>query len=769
MKIFTTAFFFITVLNLFAQQNIADVRKLPEGQIVTVTGIVTNGSELGIIRYLQDRTGGLAVYDYKLDNVKRGDSITVKGKIQSYNNLFEITNVSVFTLHSSNHKLPEPLVITIDEIGEDNEGQLVNIEKVEIENAGGTFSGNTNYTFTNGNKTGELRINSNSPAVGSIIPTGKVNLVAICSQYSFYPNDVQTGYQLLPRDMYDLTSVSSLNFTSPVQIDNITQNGFTLSWKTDSESTSIVKYGNSTDVNSWTESVEGTSVADGDEFYHEVHVTGIEPAAVIYAQAFSVSGSDTAFSTVNAFASQSESSGKIHVYFNTEIAPDDWSFLTLNTSDQRKSAPYFNGSEENDESYIGRAMADTLIAYINRAEESIDFCMYNLNNSGLSNVSDALNSAKQRGVNIRAITCGSTTHPGFQELDSEIQVLERPEVRDGGIMHNKFVIFDANSANPDKCWTLTGSTNISYNQVKTDANNMVFIQDQTLAKTFQIEFEEMWGSKTLQPNGLKAKFGPDKTDNTPHEFNIAGTRIECYFSPSDNTNLKIIQAINTSDNDLEVETMLITRTDLANAIIDAKVRGVNTQVVTNYSGDNTDAVNDILQENLSAGKFVFDDSAPGILHHKVAIIDARLSISDPQVITGSHNWSYSADTRNDENTLIIHDTEIANKFLQQFAFRFAENGGNLHVKAENTRIGLLNIYPNPCTQDNISIEISDREIEEVRITNILGKEVLVHNFQFPANKKQVQLNDVPNGIYLMMIKTNDDQPLLKKIIIAKEI
>ncbi len=45
---------FISTVN-FAQ-DIATVRSQPLGSIVTVTGIVTNGSELGIIKYLEDAT-----------------------------------------------------------------------------------------------------------------------------------------------------------------------------------------------------------------------------------------------------------------------------------------------------------------------------------------------------------------------------------------------------------------------------------------------------------------------------------------------------------------------------------------------------------------------------------------------------------------------------------------------------------------------------------------------------------------------------------------
>jgi len=44
-----------------AQEDIAAARALGEGTEVTVTGIVTNGDELGLIRYMQDASAGIAV------------------------------------------------------------------------------------------------------------------------------------------------------------------------------------------------------------------------------------------------------------------------------------------------------------------------------------------------------------------------------------------------------------------------------------------------------------------------------------------------------------------------------------------------------------------------------------------------------------------------------------------------------------------------------------------------------------------------------------
>ena len=127
-------------------------------------------------------------------------------------------------------------------------------------------------------------------------------------------------------------------------------------------------------------------------------------------------------------------------------------------------------------------------------------------------------------------------------------------------MHNKFVIFDANNTNPNLPWVWTGSTNWTEAQIEgPDQNNAIAIQDQSLALAYKLEFEEMWGSSTQTPNLAISKFGPYKTDNTPHNFIIGGKKVECYFSPSDNTNTQIIATINSANSDIDIAAML-TRT-----------------------------------------------------------------------------------------------------------------------------------------------------------------------------------------------------------------
>jgi phosphatidylserine/phosphatidylglycerophosphate/cardiolipin synthase-like enzyme len=62
----------------------------------------------------------------------------------------------------------------------------------------------------------------------------------------------------------------------------------------------------------------------------------------------------------------------------------------------------------------------------------------------------------------------------------------------------------------------------------------------------------------------------------------------------------------------------------------------------------------------NAGLPVYLDGNPGQMHHKVFIIDQKI------VITGSYNFSFSAETQNDENVVIFFDPQIAAQYLAEF-------------------------------------------------------------------------------------------------------
>jgi hypothetical protein len=65
------------------------------------------------------------------------------------------------------------------------------------------------------------------------------------------------------------------------------------------------------------------------------------------------------------------------------------------------------------------------------------------------------------------------------------------------------------------------------------------------------------------------------------------------------------------------------------------------------------------------------------------------------VITGSHNWTASAGSINDENTLIIYDHEIANWYYQEYTQRVIDNPTSVEELAAQA----IPVFPNPTSGD----------------------------------------------------------------------
>ena len=175
-----TSFFILFSFYTYSQTiSITDARSKSIGTIVNIKGIILNGSELGTIRYIQDNTGGIAVYDSKLLTSKRGDEINLTGTLTDYNNLLEISSVSTFSVLSSDNALPEPKELSLqDGFNEKYEGRLLKFKDVMFSESG-TFKGNTNYKISNGSLTKQIRIDKNSNIASTNIPSKAITIVGI--------------------------------------------------------------------------------------------------------------------------------------------------------------------------------------------------------------------------------------------------------------------------------------------------------------------------------------------------------------------------------------------------------------------------------------------------------------------------------------------------------------------------------------------------------------------------------------------------------------
>ena len=223
MRNINTLFFicalFLSTLAVSAQEiSIAEARNLALGSEITIVGIVTNGGELGGIRYLQDETAGIGLYDTDYaDQLVAGMRIRITGTTTSYNELFEIENLSSLEILDENVSLVVPVVSMSEAFSENYEGQLIMLENVSFSSVtlaanDNTFiDGSGNYDITDGTNTGVLRVYWNTDVTATPMPTGTFNVTGIMGQYSPNNGPADEGYQFLVRSLADFDESTNIN------------------------------------------------------------------------------------------------------------------------------------------------------------------------------------------------------------------------------------------------------------------------------------------------------------------------------------------------------------------------------------------------------------------------------------------------------------------------------------------------------------------------------------------------------------------------------
>jgi phosphatidylserine/phosphatidylglycerophosphate/cardiolipin synthase-like enzyme len=281
-----------------------------------------------------------------------------------------------------------------------------------------------------------------------------------------------------------------------------------------------------------------------------------------------------------------------------------------------------------------------LAAAIRQARITIDVAAYEFN---LVSIRDALLEAHQQGVTVRIVTDSDNLD------EAEIQDLRSAGIpvlgdRREGLMHNKFVVVD-------RLEVWGGSMNLTRNDAYRNNNNLIRIRSSRLAENYTREFEEMF---------VDDLFGPNDRPDTPNpSLSIEGTRIEIYFSPDDRTASHLVDLILNARQSIAFMAFSFTSDNIGAAILQRAQSGVNVTGVFEESQyrSNSGSEFDSLR---AAGLEVRLDGNPRNMHHKVMIIDGQT------VVTGSYNFSASAENRNDENTLVIHNPEIAAQYQVEF-------------------------------------------------------------------------------------------------------
>lgn len=333
-----------------------------------------------------------------------------------------------------------------------------------------------------------------------------------------------------------------------------------------------------------------------------------------------------------------------------------------------------------------------LVEFINSANESIHCALFDLR---LKKVIEALDN-KSRNIDVRVIVDNNNyvkvENYSFARKDNSNQ-----------LSHNKFCVVDGYGVS-------SGSFNPTERGAYYNNNNLIIIYSRHLAKNYEAEFNELWDGR----------FGKGENVRYPVIY-YNGIKIENYFCPEDSCADRVSDAVSSAEESVNFMAFSFTHDRIGKYLAMKSYEGK--KIMGIFEKRNIkDSMYSLLEYQ---GAEVKTDNNPYNMHHKVFIVDEKI------VVTGSFNPTLGGDRKNDENILIIHDGDIAKRFMEEFwnVWNFSdelveeENSANCVVISEvyydapgkDEGIEYVKLY-NPT---NKSVDIDYWRISDGKSTDIL--------------------------------------------------
>ncbi len=141
--------------------------------------------------------------------------------------------------------------------------------------------------------------------------------------------------------------------------------------------------------------------------------------------------------------------------------------------------------------------------------------------------------------------------------------------------------------------------------------------------------------------------------------------VQACFSPEGHCSSVVVSWIERANMSVHVAMFTLTLDSIVDALILAKGRGVEVLVVLERDQGANQPTYDTLR---AAGIEVRKDNNASFMHSKFAIVDGLI------VITGSFNWTRSADSANNENLVVIVGSDVASAFENDFQTVWSSSG-----------------------------------------------------------------------------------------------
>jgi phosphatidylserine/phosphatidylglycerophosphate/cardiolipin synthase-like enzyme len=282
-------------------------------------------------------------------------------------------------------------------------------------------------------------------------------------------------------------------------------------------------------------------------------------------------------------------------------------------------------------------LLEAVLRDVGAARRSVDLAVFDLD---LPELGEALAHARRRGVAVRVVLDSHNLEA--PEMAALAGRLERAGValrfdRREPFMHNKFIVLDGAVV-----WT--GSWNMTANDTYRNNNNMLRLASRMLAGAYQAEFEELFAGR----------FGGAKQAASV----VEPGRVMIFFSPEGGAEQELLRRVAAARRSVRFAAFSFTSRPVTAALVERVAAGVPVRGVVERQ--NAAGTGSALGALRAGGAQVFEDGACYLLHHKAIVIDERV------VITGSYNFTGSAEHSNDENMLVVEDAGLARLYLEEF-------------------------------------------------------------------------------------------------------
>jgi len=153
----------------------------------------------------------------------------------------------------------------------------------------------------------------------------------------------------------------------------------------------------------------------------------------------------------------------------------------------------------------------------------------------------------------------------------------------------------------------------------------------------------------------------------PHLIPATGT-IEVAFSPQSGATEMVVKAISEARKNILVQAYSFTSAPIANALVQAKNRGVEVRVILDKSQRS---------EKYTSATYIANHDIPVRIDTQHAIAHNKIIICDEQnVITGSFNFTKAAELRNAENVLVLRgNIKLARIYVNNWQAHWAHSQG----------------------------------------------------------------------------------------------